>query len=128
MKYTLFPKDAFSLLESNKKLKLQKLFSVKELRATRFGASFFPSSFFLCLGSRSDTFLDCATCHASKRQVKDWKFFVCFLLLIVTLCLLVLFLCRALMDCLVLPIQNKLEEWRKITHALEREHAKGSKI
>ena len=32
------------------------------------------------------------------------------------------------MDCLVLPIQNKLEEWRKITHALEREHAKGSKI
>lgn len=82
MKYTLFPKDAFSLLESNKKLKLQKLFSVKELRATRFGASFFPSSFFLCLGSRSDTFLDCATCHASKRQVKDWKFFVCFLLLL----------------------------------------------
>ena len=58
--------------------------------------------------------------------MKDWKFFVCFLLLIVTLCLLVLFLCRALMDCLVLPIQNKLEEWRKITHALEREHAKGT--
>ena len=36
------------------------------------------------------------------------------------------FLYRALMDCLVLPIQNKLEEWRKITHALEREHAKGT--
>jgi len=30
----------------------------------------------------------------------------------------------ALMDCLVLPIQNKLEEWKKITHALDKEHAK----
>lgn len=34
---------------------------------------------------------------------------------------------RALMDCLVLPIQNKLEEWKKITHHLDKEHAKGTK-
>ena len=36
------------------------------------------------------------------------------------------FLFRALMDCLVLPIQNKLEEWKKITHTLDKEHAKGN--
>ena len=30
------------------------------------------------------------------------------------------------MDCLVLPIQNKLEEWKKITQTLDKEHAKGS--
>ena len=35
---------------------------------------------------------------------------------------------RALMDCLVLPIQNKLEEWKKITHALDKEHAKGKPL
>ena len=32
------------------------------------------------------------------------------------------------MDCLVLPIQNKLEEWKKITHALDKEHAKGKPL
>ncbi|XP_059089814.1 GATA zinc finger domain-containing protein 7-like [Tigriopus californicus] len=30
----------------------------------------------------------------------------------------------ALMDCLVLPIQSKLEEWRKSANALDKEHAK----
>lgn len=30
----------------------------------------------------------------------------------------------ALMDCLVLPVQNKLEEWKKITTVLDKEHAR----
>ena len=40
--------------------------------------------------------------------------------------LTVMYFFRALMDCLVLPIQNKLEEWKKITQTLDKEHAKGS--
>ena len=36
------------------------------------------------------------------------------------------FISRALMDCLVLPIQNKLEEWRKASNTLDKEHAKGT--
>ncbi len=29
------------------------------------------------------------------------------------------------MDCLVLPIQGKVEEWRRATLALDKEHSKG---
>ena len=29
------------------------------------------------------------------------------------------------MDCLVLPIQSKLEDWKKVTMALDKEHARG---
>ncbi len=29
------------------------------------------------------------------------------------------------MDCLVLPIQGKLEEWKRATLALDKEHSKG---
>jgi hypothetical protein len=32
---------------------------------------------------------------------------------------------RALMDCLVLPIQTRVEEWKKITNVLDKEHHKG---
>lgn len=32
------------------------------------------------------------------------------------------------MDCLVIPIQNKLEEWKKTTQVMDKEHAKGMKI
>jgi len=33
-------------------------------------------------------------------------------------------LCSALLDCLVLPLQDKLEEWKKIGHTLDKEHSK----
>jgi hypothetical protein len=29
------------------------------------------------------------------------------------------------MDCLVLPVQNKLEEWKKVANTLDKDHAKG---
>ena len=32
---------------------------------------------------------------------------------------------RALMDCLVLPIQSKMEDWKKVTISLDKEHARG---
>ena len=31
----------------------------------------------------------------------------------------------ALMDCLVIPIQSRVEEWRKITALLDKDHHKG---
>ena len=30
------------------------------------------------------------------------------------------------MDCLVLPIQSRVEEWKKITNILDKEHHKGN--
>ena len=29
------------------------------------------------------------------------------------------------MDCMVQPIQNKVEEWKKVANYLDKEHAKG---
>lgn len=29
------------------------------------------------------------------------------------------------MDCMIMPIQNKLEEWKKVTHSLDKDHARG---
>ena len=31
------------------------------------------------------------------------------------------FLSSALLDCLVLPLQEKMEEWNKVTHSLDKE-------
>ncbi len=31
------------------------------------------------------------------------------------------------MDCLVMPVQNKLEEWKKVASALDKDRAKGKK-
>lgn len=36
-----------------------------------------------------------------------------------------LFLSSAIMDCLVLPLQEKLEDWKKSLINLDKEHAKG---
>ncbi len=33
-------------------------------------------------------------------------------------------LCSALLDCLVLPLQEKLDDWRKTAVALDKDHAK----
>jgi len=33
-------------------------------------------------------------------------------------------LSSALLDCLVLPLQEKMEEWKKIAHSLDKEHSK----
>ena len=33
-------------------------------------------------------------------------------------------LCSALLDCLVLPLQDKLEDWRKTAITLDKDHAK----
>ena len=32
---------------------------------------------------------------------------------------------RAVLDCLMMPVQNKLEEWKKVASALDKDHAKG---
>ena len=34
------------------------------------------------------------------------------------------FLSSALLDCLVLPLQEKMEEWKKVAHSLDKEHSK----
>ena len=41
------------------------------------------------------------------------------------ICVLFSLVSSAVLDCLVLPVQNKLEDWKKITHALDKEHSKG---
>lgn len=33
-------------------------------------------------------------------------------------------LCSALLECMILPLQDKLEEWRKNVGILDKEHAK----
>ena len=32
------------------------------------------------------------------------------------------------MDCMVMPIQNKLEDWKKATGAIDKEHSKGENL
>ena len=32
------------------------------------------------------------------------------------------------MDCLVLPIQSRVEDWKKITNLLDKEHHKGKSL
>jgi hypothetical protein len=41
------------------------------------------------------------------------------------LCSLPLFCSSAIMDCLVVPLQEKLEDWKKTVINLDKEHAKG---
>ena len=36
-------------------------------------------------------------------------------------------LAGALMDCLIIPVQGRLEEWRRITGLLDKDHAKDYK-
>ena len=33
-------------------------------------------------------------------------------------------LCSALLECMILPLQDKLEEWRKTVGIIDKEHAK----
>ena len=33
-------------------------------------------------------------------------------------------LCSALLECMILPLQDKLEEWRKNVGILDKDHAK----
>ena len=33
-------------------------------------------------------------------------------------------LCSALLECMILPLQDKLEDWRKNVGILDKEHAK----
>ena len=35
---------------------------------------------------------------------------------------------RAVLDCLMMPVQNKLEEWKKVASALDKDHAKGERF
>ena len=35
---------------------------------------------------------------------------------------------RAVLDCLMMPVQNKLEEWKKVASALDKDHAKGERV
>ena len=34
--------------------------------------------------------------------------------------------CSAIMDCLVVPLQEKLEDWKKTVVNLDKDHAKGN--
>ena len=37
------------------------------------------------------------------------------------------FLSSAILDCLIIPLQEKLEEWKKTTVTLDKDHAKGKR-
>lgn len=49
-----------------------------------------------------------------------------------TQCSLMLLTCcilhSALMDCLIVPLQEKLDDWRKVAAQLEKDHAKGERV
>lgn len=42
------------------------------------------------------------------------------------LCILYIFLISAIMDCLVMPLQERIEDWKRSLINLDKEHAKGT--